>query len=353
MSAFGSRKANRLISHNTGRTSKVPLRAVKSAIEGDVLRCFRFSTEEAEAGWIADDILSRGNEARGKCTVLGRTRRALDVVIKSLESRGIPVYSVIRQNEFQSAPLRLLHSFLRLLNDGEDHDGLAVFVKAFNELCSVNYEVKELEDSAANADCSVIDQWMRMISNDEMIDSSCQQLFIRDLRDAIYSRDYRLISQGITDWCRELEMYANPEDALNECLMTEMDIWFATLDDIEYQFKGERIGLSQMLREMDMRAKVPPKHPGSVSCYTIHASKGMEFEHVYLVGLEEDQLPSWMAVKKGNVSSEMQEERRNCFVAITRAQESLTLTCAKCVGGYWKSPSRFISEMGAVIEEIE
>jgi DNA helicase-2/ATP-dependent DNA helicase PcrA len=78
---------------------------------------------------------------------------------------------------------------------------------------------------------------------------------------------------------------------------------------------------------------------------TIHGAKGMEFEHVYLVGLVEDQLPSFQAVKKGDDSRELQEERRNCFVAITRAQESLTLTYAGSYWGWSKAPSRFLNDM--------
>ncbi len=60
----------------------------------------------------------------------------------------------------------------------------------------------------------------------------------------------------------------------------------------------------------------------------------------------EDQLPSWAAVKKGPHSREMQEERRNCFVAITRTIETLTLTYAQRYNGWKKDPSRFLSEMG-------
>jgi DNA helicase II / ATP-dependent DNA helicase PcrA len=76
----------------------------------------------------------------------------------------------------------------------------------------------------------------------------------------------------------------------------------------------------------------------------------MEFNHVYLIGLVEDQLPSWSAIKKGDNSREMQEERRNCFVAITRTQETLTLTYSDIVLGWPKQPSRFLKEMGIITE---
>ena len=71
----------------------------------------------------------------------------------------------------------------------------------------------------------------------------------------------------------------------------------------------------------------------------------MEFCHVYII-MVEDQLPSWAAVKKGPQSDEMQEERRNCFVAITRTEESLTITSSQRMFGWSKAPSRFLIEMG-------
>ena len=106
--------------------------------------------------------------------------------------------------------------------------------------------------------------------------------------------------------------------------------------------------LNVLLQGLDLRSKTPSTPHGAVPCYTIHAAKGAEFQHVYLVGMVEDQLPSWQAVKKGSSSHEIQEERRNCFVAITRAQESLTLTYSREVFGWNKKPSRFLREMELV-----
>ena len=112
---------------------------------------------------------------------------------------------------------------------------------------------------------------------------------------------------------------------------------------------GEELSLYQFIQQLDLRSKTAPRSPESIPCFTIHASKGMEFGHVYLIGMVDDQLPSWAATKNGPFSAEVQEERRECFVAITRAQESLTLTYSKSMWGWGKSPSRFLSEMGLKI----
>ena len=71
--------------------------------------------------------------------------------------------------------------------------------------------------------------------------------------------------------------------------------------------------------------------PNTVLLMTIHSSKGKQFNHVYLVGLVEDELPTFQSKQKGDNSPEMEEERRNCFVAITRTVETLTLSYAHVI----------------------
>ena len=91
--------------------------------------------------------------------------------------------------------------------------------------------------------------------------------------------------------------------------------------------------------------------PGTVTLMTIHGAKGKEFEHVYLVGAAEDILPSFQSLKAGSSSVQMEEERRNCFVAITRARESLLVSFADSYKGWKKSPSRFLKEMGMEVPQ--
>ena len=81
---------------------------------------------------------------------------------------------------------------------------------------------------------------------------------------------------------------------------------------------------------------------------TIHAAKGREFDFVYLIGLAEEIMPSYQSKKKGDQSLEMEEERRNCFVAITRTRECLVLSYAAKYRGWQKKPSRFLREMHLV-----
>ncbi|PTM86676.1 3'-5' exonuclease [Mycoplana dimorpha] len=113
---------------------------------------------------------------------------------------------------------------------------------------------------------------------------------------------------------------------------------------------GKTIGrdapLEQFLQELAIRSKEAPVGNNTVTLMTIHGAKGKEFDHVYVVGLAEDILPSFESLKAGEISPEMEEERRNCFVAINRAREWLCLSYADSYRGWGKQPSRFLREMG-------
>ena len=78
---------------------------------------------------------------------------------------------------------------------------------------------------------------------------------------------------------------------------------------------------------------------------TIHGAKGKEFKNVFLIGLAEGELPSWQSLKAEG-DAEVEEERRNCFVAITRTEERLVLSYADRYRNWSKQPSRFLNEMG-------
>jgi DNA helicase-2/ATP-dependent DNA helicase PcrA len=92
---------------------------------------------------------------------------------------------------------------------------------------------------------------------------------------------------------------------------------------------------------------------GKVSLMTLHAAKGLEFEHVFMAGLEEGILPHERCLQS---KEEMEEERRLCFVGVTRAKDELTLTLAKhrtLRGQFLRTiPSPFLFEMGFTTRDM-
>ena len=123
----------------------------------------------------------------------------------------------------------------------------------------------------------------------------------------------------------------------------ERSSWGSLTAEIRRQL-GADPPLGQFLQQIDLRQKTPPPGANDVQCLTIHLAKGKEFQHVYLTGLVEEELPAYQAVQGG--ASAMEEERRTCFVAITRVQSSVTLTHADSYFGRSGQPSRFLKEMG-------
>ena len=161
------------------------------------------------------------------------------------------------------------------------------------------------------------------------------------LRDDLHDRaKYREFAKNVLAW-RDSHRRTPNIDTDEET--EERSTWGSLTREIRHQL-GADPPLGQFLQQIDLRQKTPPPRPTDVQCLTIHLAKGKEFQHVYLTGLAEEQLPSYQAVQGG--SSAMDEERRNCFVAITRVQSSLTLTHADSYFGWPKQPSRFLAEMG-------
>jgi len=127
-------------------------------------------------------------------------------------------------------------------------------------------------------------------------------------------------------------------------LAEDMSAWRELSRDIASHI-GKNAPLDQFLQELQLRSKEPNPKPDTVTLMTIHGAKGREFECVYVIGLAEDVMPSFQSRQKGDRSPEMEEERRNCFVAITRTKECLVLSRADSYRGWPKRPSRFLVEM--------
>lgn len=113
--------------------------------------------------------------------------------------------------------------------------------------------------------------------------------------------------------------------------------------------------VATFLEEMALMSSSDETTDGKqVTLMTLHAAKGLEFPLVFLVGLEEGLLPHARVFDSGTID-DVEEERRLCYVGITRAREELIVTCAQSRTQFgqigYNRPSRFLAEMGLIMEE--
>lgn len=340
--------ANALIARNQDRSpGKEALTARKTADLDGALRLLRFGSFFEEASWVAEDIGTRPPAARARCVVLARARRLLTEVIARLEDRGIAAHLATRKDEFASEPMRWVHGVLRLANARQDRVHLRRVCKAFFAIEGINLDALDVASAAiAGHDGDFLRAFVAAALARPELHPQTKALLEGSLSRLLDRLEFRGFLLDAFAWIESALAVAVPSGNDETVYAEEKATWHDLVTEIEGQYGAEQITLHLLLQELDMRSKAPKPLPGSVPCFTIHASKGLEFDHVYLVGLVEDQLPSWAALKKGDDSRELQEERRNCFVAITRCQETLTLTYSDVVLGWRKQPSRFLSEMG-------
>lgn len=341
--------ANKLIAHNFERSEgKLELKAHRSDASGDVVRVRRFESFAGEASWVAADIASAPIEHRKGCAVLARTRKALEAVIAALQEKGLSGYLGARKNEFESAPLQWIHSILRLANSRNSRECLRKANKAFFSLEGIDLDTGDVVSAASTESGDYLRAWIAaVLARDEVADTT-RALVAGPVRQLADRLDFWGFTSAAFAWLDGLPDAAPVQDAVFDDYPKEKATWEDLTREICGQYGRDEVTLHLLLQEMDLRSKSPLPTEGAIPCFTVHASKGLEFAHVYVVALIEDQLPSWAAVKKGSDSKEMQEERRNCFVAITRTQESLTLTYSDRMDNWSKKPSRFLGEMGLI-----
>jgi DNA helicase II / ATP-dependent DNA helicase PcrA len=327
--------ANNLIKNNETRTSgKMPLVAHKPAGESSVVKARIFSNERAElaaissaikeAGWIAED-----------CAVLARSTKLLEQAAIELSKIGFMPYLAQRKNEFESASVRCMHAALRLANARHDREFLRRLCVAWDAFTGVIIEVKDVEALAVLDGGDFLRAWVSAAYE------KCQSDELHEFLNRIRSE---LVDQLL--FIKLLEWFWS-QNWLNEQIEAEeMKTWQDLHGALMREHSPENVTLNLYLQEMDLKSKAAARMPGSIPCLTVHGAKGLEFKHVFLIGMAEEVFPSYQAVKKGPNSREMEEERRNCFVAITRVQDTLHISLARTYNGYRKKPSRFMEEMG-------
>jgi DNA helicase II / ATP-dependent DNA helicase PcrA len=332
--------ANLLVAHNTFRTpGKRPLVAAKEATpESMSLRLF--DTDAAESEGLAAEIAHSDSATWGETAILGRTRSLLVPIQKALTSRGVKAVIAERRDRFISPQFTWLQACLDQALHPTDVRTFNVLVDSANRVAGQDLDPAILAAEADAAGVAYFEHWGNAsLALGNAVGTTLGGFAVR-------------LAQSRNSWpqiVREaLPVLVNSASSGEGVISDAADdkaAWDACVKEIRAE-KGGNVDLDELIQGLALRSKEPPRDPSSLTLLTIHASKGLEFDTVYVAGLAESVMPSWQSINKGNQSPEMEEERRNCFVAITRTRKALILSRAARYHNWAKGPSRFLSEMG-------
>lgn len=338
--------ANKLIAHNSSRTvSKKPLESMKVLPEEKHVFVNSFDDYTEEMAFVAGltKKIHEENPDDSIC-VIARNNRLLETAFEETEKAGVECKKSKRKTDFETPYVLSLYLLLKLANHRNDIKVLKQIIAIFEQalLISIN-----LEEVLTNAELSNQD-YMSALSEEikgKLGDDNFEKSFELELSEG---KNFISFIQKAFDWSEnridQIEDESHKEQAKQEFLI-EKKIWTDFERHLSYNYDLDEITVATYMQEFAMISKESEPAKDAVQFLTIHASKGKEFDHVILIGMVNDELPSFQSMKKGINSVEMEEERRNCFVAITRTQKKLYLTYSAKYYGWRKNPSLFLNEM--------
>ncbi|MDX1755207.1 MAG: DNA helicase Rep [Marinobacter sp.] len=327
---------------------------------GEEIRILRCRNEDAEVERVATEIidqkLKQGLEWRD-FAVLYRGNHQARLLEMKLQAYQIPYrisggQSFFAKNEIKDAMsyLRLLinpdddAAFLRVVNVPRREIGPRTLEQLSHYARSRNVSLfRALGDLGAESHVTEkgLDRLRRFA---HWVDNTCQRLHRED--------PIPVIKQLFTDI--EYEEWLHQHAGTPKQAERRMDnIWYL-VDSVQRMLddgKGtaDEIGIEDAISKLILRDMMEQREEeddsDKVQLLTLHASKGLEFPHVFIMGLEEEILPHRSSIEEGNI----EEERRLMYVGITRARETLTLTYAGQRKQYGEKietiPSRFLDEL--------
>lgn len=339
--------ANALIVHNGERSpDKKPLLSMKTGTGFNPIELLSFDDDEQEAHGVAKQIatrLQRGT-APSEIVVLARATKLLERVQQALSTLSIPSHVQRRKSQFESAPLRFVVAALKLALVRSDEDLAATVTKALSDCVEQDTSGEDLVGFSATFNGDQLEALGALVAANDAVPQELRQAVVY-----LVQGQYAEFIQRALAYFDAVEKKGQSEGSEQYAeYATERAVWQGILREIGGDDDAYSLTLGQFLQELALANKTPEAPSNAVRCLTVHSSKGLEFQHVYLIGMAEDQLPSFQSKKAGDDSREMQEERRNCFVAITRTIETLTMSYGQKYNGWRKKPSRFLYEMGLI-----
>ena len=361
--------ANAVISNNRNRYEKKLWTEQKG---GHLIKLFSAEDFEAEAAFIADTVeqFESSKFSYSNFAVLYRTNAQSRVFEVEFSSRGIPfrLYGGVRF--YSRLEIKHILAYLRLLADPHNNDAFERIVN--NPPRGIgDGTLRKVEEVARNREISNWDATLEII-----YDTSSQSRMVAPLRRFIEMMD------GLRNECQGISLYAIIDRTIKVTKLREYymvrntDIDMARVENLDEMLNAGANFIRNKEIDDNENAIVPfldevtldagDTHDGNldaVQMMTLHLAKGLEFPVVFLTGLDENLLPHANAIynRSGYPSSEpnpLEEERRLCYVGMTRAQQQLYLTRAdrRLLHGQWQRyrPSRFVAEIpGDYVEFVD
>lgn len=345
--------ANAVIQNNAIRKDK-SLWTKKDT--GDLIYFNRFANEYEEASQIADAIsyaVSSGQALYKDFAILYRTNAQSRVFEEKFVTNSIPYKIVGAINFYQRREIKDMLAYLRIIENGLDDISVKRIINVPKRGIGLT-TIDRISMYAASHNCS----FYEALQNYEYIEgvkrsSAKLQSFVS----LIESFKWHLedSDNSLTDLMHEIIEETKYVQQLKEENTEEA---LGRIENIEelvnkvaaYERSTDTPTLAGFLEEVSLVADIDNVDESNdlVLLMTLHSAKGLEFPYVYIVGMEDGIFPGYAAVNF-NEPEEMEEERRLCYVGITRAMKKLSLSCAvsRFRNGeqHFNPPSRFLAEI--------
>ena len=347
--------ANQVIANNTERKAKTLWTENE---EGSKVHFRQFLNAYEEAEYVAGEIGKLKRNGLGNyrdCAILYRTNAQSRIFEEKFIAANIPYKLVGGVNFYARKEIKDLLCYLKTIDNARDDLAVQRIINVPKRGIGAT-TLGRVQDYADNMGISLYEA-LRVAEEVPSIGRSLSKIdgfvtFIQMLKSKADVMTVEEILQEVIDstgYVAELEAEDTEESrARIENIDELISKTVAYQEAMEEQ--NQSATLSGFLEEVALVADVDTVDPDQdyVLLMTLHSAKGLEFPKVFMVGMEDGIFPSHMTISYGD-DGEMEEERRLCYVGITRAMKDLTLTCAqqRMIRGetQYNRVSRFVREI--------
>ena len=326
--------ANAVISNNVGRKDK---QLWTDNGEGEKIKFCQFDTGYDEAEYIADDIERevRNGASYNDHAILYRTNAQSRLFEERFVAQNIPYKIVGGVNFYARKEIKDLLCYLKTIDNSRDDLAVRRIINVPKRGIGAT-TLGRIQDYADKMSVSFYDA-LRVAEEVPSIGRSLSKIdgfvtFIQSLKSKAESYTVRELLEEVielTGYVAELQAEDTDESKARieniDELISKTESYQEAMEE-----QGQTATLSGFLEEIALIADIDSVDPDQdyVLLMTLHSAKGLEFPRVFLAGMEDGMFPSYMSIISDD-RSDLEEERRLCYVGITRAMEDLTLTSAR------------------------